>query len=106
MTRFSASRLEPVHGFGSGVAVSKQALVGLEWLAVAPRERRTISAYGGSPDAKTIAFDEMLAASTAAAPSAAAAGSKGRNVVLEKKWAPTITNDGVSITWEIDSRTL
>ena len=30
-------------------------------------------------------------------------GPKGRNVVLEKKWgAPTITNDGVSITKEID----
>src|ERR1700691_6231514 len=30
-------------------------------------------------------------------------GPKGRNVVLEKKWgAPTITNDGVSITKEIE----
>ena len=30
-------------------------------------------------------------------------GSKGRNVVLEKKWgAPTITNDGVSIAKEIE----
>ncbi|MCA1691884.1 MAG: chaperonin GroEL, partial [Actinobacteria bacterium] len=30
-------------------------------------------------------------------------GPKGRNVVLDKKWAaPTITNDGVSIAKEID----
>src|SRR3970040_1485453 len=32
-----------------------------------------------------------------------AAGPKGRNVVLEKKWgAPTITNDGVTIAKEIE----
>ena len=30
-------------------------------------------------------------------------GPKGRNVVLEKKWgAPVITNDGVTITKEIE----
>src|SRR5687768_12356592 len=30
-------------------------------------------------------------------------GSKGRNVVLEKKWgSPTITNDGVTIAREIE----
>jgi len=32
---------------------------------------------------------------------------QGRNVVLDKKWgAPTITNDGVSIAKDIDSRPL
>jgi len=34
-------------------------------------------------------------------------GPRGRNVVLAKKWgAPTITNDGVSIAKEIESRIL
>src|SRR6266568_1279645 len=32
-------------------------------------------------------------------------GPKGRNVVLEKKWgAPTITNDGVSIAKEVETK--
>ena len=32
-------------------------------------------------------------------------GPRGRNVVLEKKWgAPTITNDGVSIAKEIETK--
>src|SRR5512142_1382585 len=59
--------------------------------------------------AKIIAFDENArralerGMNTLADAVKVTLGPKGRNVVLEKKWAaPTITNDGVSIAKEIE----
>ena len=58
--------------------------------------------------AKTIQFDEQARRGLEAGMNQLAdavrvtLGPKGRNVVLDKKWAPPITNDGVSIAKEIE----